>query len=448
MCPIARQEAGRLTAVLAALTVLAALVVALFGAAPADAKHPKTRHLHEASSARTGAGLVETQRARRRHRGIAHHAVSRHPGQRGKRLHGAHSQPTGPAAGPADDPAPVTAPGPPLPSFFATSWSSPQADAGAPAPPAAASSGQPAVKHGVEGEPESGSPPVGEPESPAGEPQEPPAEEPGTPPAEEPEPPAAEEPEPPAEEPEPPTAEEPEPPTEEPEPPSTEEPEVPAGPAPLFKGDAILDWAQVQAAKGAITEVPDPLGSGQTVFKMTVHDEDVAPVTPTENPRAQLVSPDLIEAGDEFWLKTKFLIPQDFPTVTGWMSMLSVYGPPFDASSPWQIELIGDHLQWMRNRTYGFDVPWQAPLTKGTWVTVLTHERLAADGFIEMWINGQPVSFFGRETRLEMKTMDDSNDGGANSIRIAQYRQAGMFETGTIYFGPVLLGASRDAVGG
>jgi hypothetical protein len=130
------------------------------------------------------------------------------------------------------------------------------------------------------------------------------------------------------------------------------------------------------------------------------------------------------------------------------MSLLSVYGPPFNASSPWQVEVIGDHLQWMRNRTYGFDVPWQAPLAKGTWVTVLTHERFASDGFVEMWVNGQPVSFFGRETRLEMQTMDGSNGGGANSIRISQYRQAGMFETGTIYFGPVLFGATRAAVAG
>ena len=451
--PIARHEAGRRAVALAALTVLAALVVALLGVAPANAKQPKPRHVRDASSVRAGAtaGLAEKQRARHRRRGVArHHAVVRHHGHRGKRRQGAQPQPAGLAAVPAADPAPVSTPGAPLPSYFATAWSSPQADGGASAPSAAAGSGQPAAgQHGVESDPEPQSPPAGEPEPPAGEPEQPPAEEPGTPPAEEQEPPVAEEPEPPsAEEPNPPAEEPGTPPAEEPEPPSGEEPEVPSGPALLFRGDSIGDWAQVQAAKGAITEVPDPLGSGQTVFEMTVHDEDVAPVTPTDNPRAQLVSPDLIEAGDEFWLKTKFLIPQDFPTVTGWMSMLSVYGPPFNASSPWQIELIGDHLQWMRNRTYGFDVPWQAPLTKGTWVTVMTHERFAADGFIEMWINGQQVSFFGRETRLAMKTMDDSNDGGANSIRIAQYRQAGQFETGTIYFGPLLLGASRAAVGG
>jgi hypothetical protein len=442
--------------VLATLVLLTAVLVALLGAASAEAKPSTNRPLRDARSLHgPGTEVAAKHRARHRQRGVArHHAVVRKHRHRGKRRHGAHSQPAGPTAGSPADPTPITAPGAPLlPSLAnpapsqapARNDQTPPRGGDAAAPP-------PAGQHGVDPDPEPELPPAGEPEPPAEEPgtppaeePEPPAEEPEPPKGEEPEPPKGEEPEPPKEEPEPPKGEEPEPPKEEPEPPQ-QEPEPPSAGL-LFRGDQIRDFV-VQAAKGAITEVPDPLGSGQTVFEMTVDDDDVAPVTPTENPRAQMISPDLIEAGDEFWLKTKFLIPENFPAVTGWMSMLSIYGPPFNSSSPWQIELIGDHLQWTRNRTYDFDVPWQAPLVKGSWVTVLTHERFAADGFIEMWINGQPVSFFGRETRLEMKTMDSSNGTGTNSIRISQYRQAGMFETGTTYFGPVLLGTTRAAVEG
>ncbi|MGD9735669.1 MAG: heparin lyase I family protein [Solirubrobacterales bacterium] len=424
-----------------ALAALTALAAALFGAAPAEAGW-STVDLRGARPFHAGAAIAEQRRARHRHSGVArHHALVRGHRHRGKRRG---AKPQHPAAGPTAVPPagspPSWAPGAPQPGF--ANPPVPQAPArseGAPAPQGAAAAPPPAGRHGVEIDPEPEVPPTGEPEPPTGEPQEPPAEEPGTPPAEEPEPPA--------EEPEPPAAEEPEPPSgEEPEPPQ-QEPEAP-NPQLLFEGSRIRDFPLVQAAPGAITEVPDPLGSGQTVFQLTVDDGDVAPLTPTENPRAQLVSPDLVEAGDEFSLKTKFLIPQNFPTVTGWMSVLSIYGPPFNASSPWQIEVVGDHLQWTRNRTYGFDVPWQAPLIKGAWVTVLTHERFAEDGFVEMWIDGQPVSFFGRETRLEMKTMDTSNGAGANSIRMTQYRQAGMFETGTTYFGPVRFGTTRAAVGG
>ncbi|HUC00207.1 MAG TPA: heparin lyase I family protein, partial [Solirubrobacterales bacterium] len=301
--------------------------------------------------------------------------------------------------------------------------------------------------------PSAGSPP------PAAE--EPPAEESGPPPKSEPPPPNEPDPEPPHSGPEPPHSDpppksdpEPEPPKVEPsepveepaeEEPASEQPPATPAEAPFFEGSEIDDFELIQAAPRAITEVPDPLGSGETVLKMTVDENDVAPVTPTDNPRAQALSPDVIENGDEFWLKTKFLIPQNFPSVKSWMSLVSIYGPPFNASSPWQIEVVADRLQWTRNRTYGFDVPWEAPLRKGVWITVLTHERFATDGWIEMWIDGQPVTFFpgstynpshqAATTKLEMQTMDSSNNGGPNSAKIMQYRQKDQFDIGTLYFG-------------
>lgn len=215
----------------------------------------------------------------------------------------------------------------------------------------------------------------------------------------------------------------------------------------LFDGSHISDFDLVQAAPNAIQEVPDPTGSGETAMEMTVNDGDVAPITPTDNPRAQELSPPIIEAGDEFWLQTKFLIPQNFPSVHGWLSLVSVYGAPFEGSSPWQIEVSGNELMWMRNGTYNWDVPWRMPLVKGSWVSVLTHERFAHDGWVEMWIDGQQVEFFGSESRLQMQTMDSSNDAGANAAKIMQYRERGMFNTGSIYFGPLKLGTTRSSVG-
>jgi hypothetical protein len=236
------------------------------------------------------------------------------------------------------------------------------------------------------------------------------------------------------------------------------QPAAPVAPAPapapapvpgplLFNGEHLGDFPLLQAAPGAITEATNPAGSG-SVFQMTVKDSDVAPITPTDNPRAQAVSPDLIEDGDEFWLSTSFYIPQDFPSIPGWMGLIGVYGAPYNGTGPWGIEVANNRLQWMRNRTYNWDVPWSMPLVKGSWTTVLLHERFGSDGWVEMWINGQPVSFFGRETKLSMQTKDGSNGGGPNSVRISQYRQAGMFETGTLFFGALKIGTSRESVGG
>jgi Polysaccharide lyase len=211
-------------------------------------------------------------------------------------------------------------------------------------------------------------------------------------------------------------------------------------------------------APNAITEVPNPLGGGETVFKFTVGDDDVAPITPTENPRAEALSPALIEPGSEIWLKTKFMLPENFPSVPGWMSLVSIYGPPFNGPSPWRIGVGEGGIQWQRNGTYGYDIPWQIPLVREKWVTVLLHERFATDGWVEMWIDGQAIAFFSQGTynpsnhpptgRLEMATADSSNNGGPDAAKIMQYREVGMFETATVYFGSLQVGKTRASVGG
>lgn len=226
----------------------------------------------------------------------------------------------------------------------------------------------------------------------------------------------------------------------------------------LFSGSHISDFLN-QSAPGAVTEVPDPAGSGETVLQMTVRDTDVYPITPTENPRAQLVSPSIIDPGEEFWWHSKFFLPADFPSsVPGWLTVLEgPYGPPFGGAPPWHIEVSGSELHWQRNGTYNWDIPWQMPLVRNQWVDVLLHERFGTDGWVEMWINGQPVTFFqsgnynpnhlAATQRLEMKTMDASNNGGPNSAYITNYRKAGMFETVTLFHGPLKLGTTRTAVG-
>jgi hypothetical protein len=230
----------------------------------------------------------------------------------------------------------------------------------------------------------------------------------------------------------------------------------------LFDGNSISDYS-VEAAPNAITEVPSPTG-GETVFKMTVANSDVYPITPTDNPRAQALTPAVIEPGDEFWLSTKFMIPTSFPFVSGWMSLVSIYGPPFEGSSPWQISVDQDEFRWMRED--GRSVPWHVPLVKGTWQTVTLHERFGTDGFVEMWWNGRRVTFYdpgagpiigggninpdhvAPTDHLNIPTMDSTNDEGPNAAKIMQYREAGMFGTASVYFGPLKLGTTREAVEG
>ena len=259
------------------------------------------------------------------------------------------------------------------------------------------------------------------------------------------------------------------PPKEEPkEQPKEEEKEEPTTPPPppppaeegesLFEGSQVNDFELLQAAPGAITEVTDPKDPSREVLKMTVDNEDVYPITPTSDPRAQLLSPDVFEPGDEFWWNSEFLLPPDFPASTpGWVTVLEgPYGPPFGGTPPWHIEINGNQMEWGRNSTYNWDIPWSAPLIRNQWVHVLVHERFGHDGWVEMWINGQQIAFFDGSTynpngvsetsKLEMETLDSSNDGGTNFAVILNYREADTLNQATVYQGPMRIGETRESV--
>ncbi len=191
---------------------------------------------------------------------------------------------------------------------------------------------------------------------------------------------------------------------------------------------------------------------------MTVSNNDGYPITPTNNPRAEIGTPPNIEPGEELWWSTKFFLPADFPTdVPGWLSLMEgPYGEPFNGSPPWHIEVNGTYIQWSRNQTYSYDVPWRGKLIRNHWITVTVHELFAPHGFVEMWINGHQVGFFTGNTynpnrlpataRLETATVDASNDAGPNSIRLQSYRKAGMFPWVTVYEGPLRIGSTQASV--
>ena len=241
----------------------------------------------------------------------------------------------------------------------------------------------------------------------------------------------------------------------------------------LFEAQHLADFEKIEECTSErTTEVPDPLGSGRTVLGFTVYNTDVSgpgcphvpgPPAGSPDPRAQGLSPAEVEEGAEFWLRAKILIPSTYPTLPGgggFLTMIGLFGPPFEGSSPWRFEAQGANFLYERNSTYG-DTPWKAPLEKGKWVEIMLHERFAEgkNGWIEFWFNGNQVTFFKPGSsenpneeeptqKLFMATRDASNNGGANSFRMAQYRKAGMFEVGTLYFQFMKVGKTKASVGG
>lgn len=226
----------------------------------------------------------------------------------------------------------------------------------------------------------------------------------------------------------------------------------------LFSGTHIASFAMNQSAPGAISEVASPTGNDETALQMTVSNSDVYPVTPTENPRAQLLSPALFTSGGEFWWHSKFFLPADFPTsIPGWLAVMEgPYGPPFEGPPPFSVQLHGETMGWQRNSTYGYDIPWEVPMVRDKWIDVVTHFRFGTDGFVELWVDGEQITFFADSpynpnheaptTRLQMATEDASNDGGTNFAAIQSYREAGMFRSVSLLQGPMLIGTTRASV--
>ena len=95
----------------------------------------------------------------------------------------------------------------------------------------------------------------------------------------------------------------------------------------------------IQRSPDRITIIDDPANLPRKVLKITALNEDVYPYTVTENPRAQAETPTIFEEGNSYWIGQSLYIPEVsyFPvptTADPWISIGSVYGPPFAGSGP------------------------------------------------------------------------------------------------------------------
>jgi hypothetical protein len=241
----------------------------------------------------------------------------------------------------------------------------------------------------------------------------------------------------------------------------------------LFEGAFLSDFETLQqCVEGRARQVENPLGNRKRVMVFEPRESDVASNEECEGaaaqPTAVSTSPAFIEPGAEFWLRARLLIPTDLE----WLEpgelvrLIDISDPDAAGLSPWRLEAgpLGEGFPTTsfvhrRNATFGFDIPWAQPLVANEWVEVLLHEKFAAEGFVEEWFNGEQERFFapptifdpnGEEetTRLEMATMDASNEGGLNAVTIGQVHPPGEFEATPIYFDYVKLGETRESVGG
>jgi hypothetical protein len=225
-------------------------------------------------------------------------------------------------------------------------------------------------------------------------------------------------------------------------------------------GGNLNGWFMQQCTPDRTQVLPDPLGVNRKAMRMTVYNSDVAPCTPTENPRAQALSPSIIKEGDDVWFGYSIMVPNDFPTTTAagdnWVSVASIYGPPFANSGPMTMYFNTtpgvNKFYFRRNATYNFDTPWSMPLVRNRWVDFVIHAKMSRDpsvGFREQFVNTgsgwQQVDENGQK-RLMMKTIDASNGGGNNFVKVSLYYRHNMMDKASLWFAGMKLGTSFDAV--
>jgi hypothetical protein len=222
---------------------------------------------------------------------------------------------------------------------------------------------------------------------------------------------------------------------------------------PSPKGTAT--WIDQSASASRIEPVPDPAGGGGMALRFTADNGDVAPLTPTDNPRAQLVTPtNIVTAGQPFWESYEVFLPSDFPvaqTDGGWVALGSpFYGAPYEGSPSVGLEITGGRFRWTTDahaQVHG-QILWQSPVILGRWVRFTWYIVPARDGFAELSVGGRAVSvtYEGRTGYgAHIPVIDAGNARGPWSSQLSVYYRRDEFSSATIYFRRFAIGTTRAA---
>jgi hypothetical protein len=218
-----------------------------------------------------------------------------------------------------------------------------------------------------------------------------------------------------------------------------------------FDSGTFAGWDDViRAAPNRLSVVRSPMRQGGYAAKFSVADSDVAPATPTDDPRAQLNSPFLSRAGDDQYFGWSTLFPANFPDVprSGFFVFFQWHGPPWHGSPRLGFNVAGGRIFFGRDRQYGYDKPWSTRLVRGRWHDFVLHVKWSKDprvGFVELWFHGHRQRFRNGAARLYMATLKD--DQRAVETIATNYRERGMVRgTVTIYQDAVRAGRSFSEV--
>lgn len=179
------------------------------------------------------------------------------------------------------------------------------------------------------------------------------------------------------------------------------------------------------------------------VLRFEAFNSDVFPMTPTYNPRAQLVTPLRVRRGQQFWESYQVYLPQNFPvarTYKSWIGLGSpAYGAPWAGSPGVGLAITSGDFRFQRNQyaSRPYQIVWQMPVVLGRWVRFTWHILFSTHGFTQLYVNNTPVELAdsnSQSTTLPMSVLDPSDDIGPWYSQLSVYYEHNTFPKLTIYF--------------
>ncbi|MGO9955515.1 MAG: heparin lyase I family protein [Solirubrobacteraceae bacterium] len=164
----------------------------------------------------------------------------------------------------------------------------------------------------------------------------------------------------------------------------------------MFNGSTTTGWRDNQSASPTrIKEVPDPAGGSDDVLRFTVENSDIAPLTPTDNPRAQLSTPYVVKPNVPFWESFEVYLPTPFPASNGsWISLGAPFdGAPYDGTPPVELQISHGNFEWFTNgwNPHPWRLLWEMLALTDRWIRFTWHVDPAVNGHAELYVNGTPV---------------------------------------------------------
>jgi hypothetical protein len=223
----------------------------------------------------------------------------------------------------------------------------------------------------------------------------------------------------------------------------------------LFDGSSLSGWQDESAAANRVTVVNDPAGGSDEAMKFVTYNSDVYPLTPTNNPRAQVITnPNVVTEGVPFWESYEVYLPASFPTVqpaNSWIALGSpFYGAPWSGSPSVEMQIENGAFVWRSNANAQVpgQILWQMPVQTRTWIRFTWYIVPATNGFAELYVNGAPVSvtYNGVTANgVHIPVVDAFDSTGPWESQLQLYYGAGEFSSLTAYFKDFMIATTQSA---